>query len=384
MRTSGAFSRRSMRIGVDASRANRLQRTGVEWYAYHVLCELAALPESARHEWITYAPMPLVADLKASLTHWTEHRLSWPPKYLWTQMRLSFEMAQSPPDLLFVPAHALPRILPKKTVVTMHDVGFCRFPEAYPPFQRALQDVYARDIARSNALILTVSEFSKNELHDTYHIPKDRLVVTPLGLDTAYAPCSEEDQVRVRAKYGLGEAPYILSIGRLEEKKNIFRFVEAFLSFAEEHEHVQCALAGTRGFGWSKVETLLRRHPQGYRVRELGYVEERDKPALLSAASCYVQPSLYEGFGLPILEAMACGTPVVSSRAGSLPEVGGDAVTRYVDPASVFSMAEGVREVLALSSVERQGYADRGRLHTATYTWERTARETLAAIERYD
>lgn len=383
MRTSAAFFLPSMRIGVDASRANHLRRTGVEWYAYHLLCELASLPESARHEWMTYAATPLVSDLKARVSGWTERCLSWPPRYLWTQMRLSCEMRWRPPDALFIPAHALPRILPRKTVVTMHDVGFRRFREAYKPFEGALHDIYARDIARSNALVLTVSVFSKNELQEIYHIPEHRIVVTPLGLDVTYSPRSAPEQARVRHKYELEEAPFVLYMGRLEEKKNMYRFVDAFLSYAEGHEHVQCALAGSPGFGWSKVEALIHRHPQGHRVRMLGYVDEGDKPALLSAASCYIQPSLYEGFGLPVLEAMACGTMVISSTAGSLPEVGGDAVARYVNPASTSSIAEGLEGVLALSSVERREYSERGRRRAADFTWNRTAAETLAAIERY-
>lgn len=372
-----------MWIGVDASRANVVRRTGVEWYAYHVLRELAGLPESARHVWTTYASTPLVSDLKEGVAGWTEQCLAWPPKYLWTQLRLSFEMAQRPPELLFIPAHALPRILPKKTVVTIHDVGFRRFPHAYAPLQVALHDVYTRDIIRSNALILTVSEFSKQELQEAYHVPEERIVVTPLGLDASFSPRSIAEQSVVRQKYALGDEPFVLYIGRLEEKKNTRRFVEAFLSFAEQHEHVQCALAGTPGYGWSKVEALIRQHPQGHRVRMLGYVEERDKPALVSAASCYVQPSLYEGFGLPILEAMACGTFVVSSTAGSLPEVGGEAVACYVDPASAVSMAEGLERVFALSATEQRTFIERGLQRAAKYTWTRTARETLAAIERY-
>lgn len=372
-----------MRIGVDASRANHVERTGVEWYAYHVLCELAALPESKHHQWVTYAPTELVTDVKSKLSDWEERCLSWPPKYLWTQARLSFELAQVPPDLLFVPAHALPRILPKKTVVTIHDVGFRRFPELYPSFQVALHDIYTRDIVRSNACILTVSEFSKRELQEMYHVAEERIEVTPLGIDSHYRPHSREDQTAVRELFQLGEHPFALYIGRLEEKKNTERFVEAFFAFAERDADAHCVLAGIKGNGWSRVESLIRRHPQGHRVHILGYVDERDKPALLSAATCYIQPSLYEGFGLPILEAMACGTMVISSTAGSLPEVGGDAVACYVDPYSVTSIAEGLESVFRLPVADQQAYIERGCMHATRYTWKQTAQATLTAIERY-
>ncbi len=372
-----------MRIGVDASRANTLERTGVEWYAYHVLRALAALPESGRHDWITYAPTPLRSDLKLGLAGWTERRLTWPPRYLWTQMRLSFEMGQFPPDVLFVPAHALPRLLPKKTVVTVHDVGFRRFPELYRSHEVAFQEIYMRDIASSNALLLTVSEFSKQEIQELYHVSSDRIVVTPLAIDTTYTPCSVEEQRRVRAAYDLGETPFFLFIGRLDQKKNMHRYVEAFLSYAEDHEHVQCALAGIPGYRWSDTEKLIQYHPQGHRVRVLGYVAEADKPALLSAAFCYVQPSLYEGFGVPVLEAMACGTLVVSSSTGSLPEVGGDAVAVYVDPLSSASIAAGLERVSAFSDGEREDFRVRGMQHATRFSWKQTAEKTLSAIELY-
>lgn len=372
-----------MRIGVDASRANTQHRTGVEWYAYHLLRELAQLPESARHTWLTYAPQPLMPDLARVLQGWDQQTLAWPPKYGWTQFRLSFEMSQQPPELLFIPAHTLPRILPKKTVVTVHDVAFRRHPELYPAHQVAWHEITTRDIAQSTAHVLTVSAFCKQELQELYRIPEDRVTVTPLGVDASYVPASIAEQERARTAHSLGSAPFFLYVGRLEKKKNTQRLVEAFLLLAEQEAESLCVLVGTPGFGWNDIRSLIDRHPQGHRVRVLGYVAEAEKRALLSAAQAYVQPSLYEGFGLPVLEAMACGTLVVSSSAGSLPEVGAGGGAFFVDPHSAESIAAGMAEIQRLSEADRSPLVARGKAHAPSFTWQETAKKTLAAFERY-
>ena len=372
-----------MLIGVDASRANKQQRTGVEWYSYHILRELAALPQAAEHRWRAYTPTPLLEDMRAAIPLWEERRLAWPPKYLWTQLRLSYELYRHEPGLLFVPAHVLPRIRPRKTCVTVHDIGFHRMPELYKPIQVAYHEIATRDIVRSNAKILTVSEFSKQEIMDAYHVSAERIHVTPLGVEEEYQPQSLAEQARVRERHALGDRPFVLYIGRLEEKKNIHRLVEAFLLMAEQRSEVLCVLAGPRGRGWENIRELLRKHPQGKRVRVAGYVDERDKRALLSAAQCYVQPSLYEGFGLPILEAMACGTLVVSSSAGSLPEVGGSCVAEYVDPRAASSIARGMERAFAYSDAERNRLIQQGRAHAATFTWKKTAEQTMTAFMSY-
>lgn len=372
-----------MLIGVDVSRANKTHRTGVEWYAYHVASELARMPEAAHHEWLAYTPSALLPDLRTAIPSWTERRLTWPPKYLWTQARLSYEMYTLPPELLFVPAHVLPRIVPKRTFVTVHDVGFHRFPQLYKPIQVAYHEISTRDIAHSDAHVLTVSEFSKQEIMEAYGIAADRITVTPLGIDPIHAPQSLVNQQRVREKFGLGDDPFVMFVGRLEEKKNVRRLVEAFLTLAEERSDVLCVLGGLPGRNWSSIQGMVDRHPQGTRVRVTGYLSEEDKCALLSAASCYVQPSFYEGFGLPILEAMACGTVVVSSSAGALPEVGGDAVFSYVDPRSVDELTLSMKRSLDLALTERDAWIQRGRERSACYTWQETARQTLAAFERY-
>ncbi|MBP7005907.1 glycosyltransferase family 4 protein [Patescibacteria group bacterium] len=370
-----------MRIGVEASRANRLHRTGVEWYAYHLMRELAHLPEAARHEWLAYTESPLQPDLREVIPHWHEKILPWFPKYLWTQVRLSLEMYQHPPDVLFIPAHVLPRVLPKKTVVTIHDVGFHRFPHLYKPIQVAYHEITTRDIVRSNARIITVSEFCKQEIMDIYKASSEQITVTPLGIDHArYRPQTEVEKTRVREKYQLNK-PFLFFVGRLEEKKNIARVVEAFCAAASSlPNEAELVLAGPAGKGWNQVSRWLETHPMRSRVRVLGYLSEMDKPGLTAAAHGYIQASLYEGFGLPVLEAMACETPVLCSRVASLPEIVGSARAIFFDPISVEEISLAMQKLFALSTSEREQMRHLGVEHVHEYTWQRTAQATLPVL----
>lgn len=370
-----------MWIGVEASRANRAQRTGVEWYACHLMRELAALPEAASHQWTAYTETPLRPDLRAWIPGWQERVLRWPPKYLWTQVRLSLEMHFRPPQVLFVPAHVLPRALPEKAVVTVHDVGFKRFPKLYKPIQVAYHEITTRDIVASKAKIITVSEFSKREIIELYGASPNQIEVTPLGLDTdRYCPQTEEARAAVREKYGL-DRPFLLFVGRLEEKKNILRLVQGFCEAMDaSNNDALLVLAGMAGHGWGEAKAWLAKHPRGGQVRVLGYLSEADKPALTAAADWYIQASLYEGFGLPVLEAMACETPVLCANAGSLPEVVGSAKALFFDPLKVPEIASRIVDAFALSRPEYLDMVRLGREHAPKFTWKRTAEATLPIL----
>ncbi|KPJ85095.1 hypothetical protein AMJ57_04320, partial [Parcubacteria bacterium SG8_24] len=169
-------------IGIDASRANARQRTGTEWYAYHVIRELRdIIPDTYRV--ILYSKEALRDGLEDLPSHWESRVLAWPPRKLWTQLRLSWEMYRRPPDMLFVPAHALPVILPRKAVTTLHDVAFMAYPQAYRPLERIYHRFAARFAVR-RARILTVSEFSRREIVRYFRADEAGIRVTPLGIDT--------------------------------------------------------------------------------------------------------------------------------------------------------------------------------------------------------
>lgn len=371
-----------MLIGIEASRANRLQKTGVEWYAYRVIQAMKRDPLQAPHAWMLYANAPLSMGLEHMPGNWHERRLNWPPTYLWTQMRLSLEMLSKPPEVLFVPAHVLPRFAPKRSVVTVHDIGFRRHPELYKPRQVSYHEWSTRDIVRSGSKIITVSEFCKREIMEAYDVPEDRITVTYLGVDhETYKPASRDAITAMQARLQIAE-PYLLYVGRLESKKNILVLVEAFKRYKESRglgDPLQLVLAGLPGQGYESIAKAIAESGQQSSIHVTGYISEGDKVALLSGAFAYVQPSFYEGFGLPPLEAMACGSPVISSNAASLPEVLGEGNALYFDPKDAEALCVHIESVMD-NQETRSRLREHGLLWAPRYRWEKTARETLQTL----
>ncbi len=384
-----------MIIGIEASRANRPQKTGVEWYAYQVIQGMKALPEAHDHSWLLYGNASLTNGLEQGPENWHEVRLRWPPKYLWTQLRLSYEMWRRPPELLFVPAHVLPRVIPKRTVVTIHDVGFHRWPDLYPGFNRVpgittsaprrFFEWSTRDIIKRASRILTVSVFSKQEIVEAYGADPERIFVTPLGLDhTRYRRASPESCEPVLNRLRI-ITPFFLSVGRKEKKKNLETMVQAFERFKYARgmgDPFQLVLVGPSGIGAQELERRILASPARDFIQQIGYVSEEEKVALLSTASALIHASWYEGFGLPLLEAMACGCPVICSRVAALPEVVGEEQAWWFDPADPDALAHQMTRCLS-DTQDRETRRAAGLNWVQRYRWEETARHTLDFLTRW-
>ncbi len=365
-----------MIIGIDASRANRPRKTGVEWYNYHLIQHLKRLPASADHSWLLYGNTPLTHGLELGPPAWHETRLSWPPKYLWTQIRLSFEMWHRPPDVLYVPAHVLPRIIPKRSVVVIHDVGFRRMPSLYKPVQRLYHEWSTRDIVKRASRILTVSEFSRQEIVETFGASYEQVEVIYPGINhDRYRRVSAEDARIVLERFQIRK-PFFVYIGRLERKKNVALIVRAF---AQAHPDAELVLAGPSGLGHEELEDLARQSPNPDAIHFVGYITEEEKVALLSSATALIHPAWYEGFGIPIVEAMACHCPVICSEVASLPEVAGREHVQWFDPTNVDELAHEMH--LALQPEDgRERRLERAFEWAQQYTWEQAAEQTLRAL----
>jgi len=250
----------SILIGIDASRANKIKKTGTEWYSYHLIQELKKIaPQYRDAGFILYSAEPLRGDLGILPRNWESRVLAWSPKRFWTQIRLSWEMWRRPPDILFIPAHTIPIIHPKKVVTTVHDLGFINFPKAYGWLEK-IYHKFALNFAVKNATkIITVSEFTKNELIKYTKIIPEKVAVVYNSHDSErYKIISDKSAVeKVLEKYKIN-SPYLLYIGRLEGKKNTPGLVQAFSILKNKHESLRdlkLVLVGSRGFGYEKVET---------------------------------------------------------------------------------------------------------------------------------
>ena len=356
---------KTLTIGIDVSRANHDKKTGVEWYAWHVVEKMKKLNTEDTH-FVLYSDKPLQGELAKLPDNWQSKVLRWPPKRLWTQIRLSWEMLFNPPDILFIPAHVFPIVHPKKTVMTVHDVAALRFPESYNWFERWYSVWSAKYAVKNLWRIITPSNFVKDSLSSDCH----KIFSIPHGYDHLYKKIEDKDKIsKVLQKYGINK-PFLLSVGRLEKKKNTERIVEAF-----DKLNLQLVLIGKPGHGYERVEKAINESPNKDRIILPGYVGDKDLPYIMNAAEVFVFPSLYEGFGLPVIEAMACGIPVVASRGSSLEEVGADACV-YVDPEDVDDITAGIKGVMENEDLRKKSI-ELGLQHVEGFSWQKSAKKTL-------
>src|SRR5258708_13704240 len=301
---------------------------------------------------------------------------------LWTHVRFAAALWTDRPDVTFVPAHTLPIFFPGRAVATVHDLGYRFFPQAHPGFERRYLDFTTRYSARRAICILADSQATRDDLMAQYHIAADKIDVVYPGVqglqrgDAAHIALT-------RQKYHLPER-YFLFLGTLQPRKNIGRLIAAFARYCELHRESSesLVLAGRRGWIIEPVlEADLAPLPKAQRARIAftGYVEDTDIASLYSGATALLLPSLYEGFGFPVLEAMQCGTPVLCSDTSSLPKLAGDAAV-LVDPLSVESISAGMARIVTDTKLPptliTKGYEQASR-----FTWSRAAAATMAVLE---
>ncbi len=303
---------------------------------------------------------------------------------LWHRLRvpLAVERLIGPQDLFHATDFVLPPTSSRtRTLLTVHDLSFVRDPEsATPTLRRYLNAVVPRSVGRANH-VLADSQATKDDLIDLYGITDERVSVLYCGVDARFTPSKQRGEgERIRRRYKLGHQPYILSLGTLQPRKNYGRLISAFALVADVSRRIDgrptthnLVIVGKQGWLHDSIRADAARLGLRTRVIFPGFVQDEDLPALYRNADLFAFPSLYEGFGLPPLEAMACGTPVVTSNVSSLPEVVGDAGLT-VDPTDIYALANAMSRVLQDTRL-RQEMVEKGLARTAQFTWLRAARQ---------
>jgi glycosyltransferase involved in cell wall biosynthesis len=297
-------------------------------------------------------------------------------------LTLSAELRKHPVDVLHVQFTA-PPFCPCPVVVSIHDLSFEHLPETFNRRSRTQLRLTVRHSARRAAKILTLSEHTRNDIIDTYGIDPNRITAIPLAAPAHFGPVTYEKELqRVRHNYGI-TGDYVLSVGSIQPRKNLVRLVKAYASLRGKQGGInfpKLVLVGKRA--WLYDETLRALAETGISdsVVLTGYVPEADLPALYSGALCFIYPSFFEGFGLPPLEAMQCGTPVIVGNATSLPEVVGDAGLK-VDPFDFSAIAWAMDQLIKDAEL-RQELRDKGLARARLFDWKETARQTLAVYEQ--
>lgn len=297
-------------------------------------------------------------------------------------LTLSAELRKHPVDVLHVQFTA-PPFCPCPAVVSIHDLSFEHLPQTFNRRSRTQLRLTVRHSARRAAMILTLSEHTRRDIIATYKIEEQKVTAIPLAAPAHFGPVVDDKELqRVRHNYGI-DGDYVLSVGSIQPRKNLVRLIKAYALLRGDHrgsKFPKLVLVGKRA--WLYDETLRTLEEAGCRdsVVLTGYVPESDLPALYSGALCFIYPSYFEGFGLPPLEAMKCGAPVIVGNATSLPEVVGDAGLK-VDPFDVSAIAASMDQLIKDSRL-RQELSLKGLKRAGMFDWRETARQTLNVYQQ--
>lgn len=357
-------------VGIDASRMSIHQRTGTENYSRQIIHGL--LSEDVDWRWRLYLNAP-ASSFSAVLPQHAEVR-SIPSARLWTHYRLSRELLTRRPDLLFVPAHVIPIVHPR-AIVTIHDLGYLHVPEAHTNSQRRMLDLTTRWSAKVAHHIIAPSKRTREDLIKHYNVPETRISVIHHGVGTRFSDIEHSRVEHVLDQYGLTK-PFVLAVGTIQPRKNLPMLSRAVARSHLDHDVV---IAGKRGWMADQVVTELAATGLGDRLRIIDYVPDEDLPGLYAAADVFVQPSRFEGFGMPVLEAMASGTPVLSASGSSLTEIAGDAASLF-DPDDISALVDLLEHITG-DSAQRRRIIRKGLTWSAQFTWERAARQTRSIVE---
>jgi len=376
-----------MRIGIDYTSAAR-QRGGIGRYTRELVSALTSL--DGGHHYILFAAVGgLNGEDWTSIAEQENVRFRALPvsddwlARLWHRLRLPIpvEAITGSLDLFYSPDFALPPTLgAAKRLLTVHDLSFVHHPDAFVPrLQRYLQSVVPRSIDQAD-LVLADSAHTRNDLITLFDVTPGEVTVIYPGVDARFQPEPEPgERRRLHDRYDIGDRPYVLSVGTLQPRKNYGHLIQGFIGFqATIAPEMELLIAGGRGWLYEDIVREAETHDG---VRLLGFVEDEDLPALYRGAELFALTSLYEGFGLPVLEAMACGTPAVCSNTSSLPEVAGDAAM-LVDPRDPAELTEAFIQVSEDENL-REKMIRRGLTQAASFTWERSARDLLDVIDSF-
>jgi len=372
------------RIAIDYTPAYE-QGGGIGRYVRELTSALAQLDHHNHYKlFVAGAAQAQLPPLPSSNFIWKPSRItpSWFARF-WHRARLPIpvEVITGGIDLF----HATDFVLPPtrretKTLLTVHDLSFIRVPDAATPSLRSyLNKVVPRSVKKVDH-VLADSQATKDDLIELYDVSPAKVTVLLSGVDTRFQPVTDQSTLmRTRHKYELEDHAYILSVGTVQPRKNYSRIIRALHILRQQGHDLHYAIAGGKGWLNDEMYTTIKQTGMQDYVHLLGFVDDEDLPALYSISDCLVISSLYEGFGLPILEAMACGTPVITSNLSSLPEVAGKAGI-LVDPRDTNAVVDAIQEIITNGN-KRQQLIKAGYQQATKFTWEHSAQQLKSVYE---
>lgn len=375
-----------MLIGIDANEANVERKVGISEYAFQLLIQLKEFSREAGSasggQFSIFLKEQPRKELPSESKNW-QYRVLTPGK-LWTQWRLPLDLylRRPRPDVFFTTSHYAPRFSPVPTVVSVMDLSYLYFPEMFNTRDLMQLKHWTSYSVKKAKKVITISKSSKFDIIKEYKIPEEKVVVVYPGIKPAAYPNSHVYNMdTIKAKYKLSKN-FILFVGTLQPRKNITRLVEAFskvLSDEKVPQDLQLVIVGKKGWLYEEILKKPKELDIEEKVKFLDFISDDELSVLYQHAICFILPSLYEGFGLPVLEAMKHRCPVITSNVSSLPEAGGEAAL-YVDPLSVNDITEKIRKVVNHPEI-RKDLKEKSKAQLAKFSWEKTAKETLKVLE---
>ena len=369
-----------MLIGIDGNEANITNRVGVNQFAFHLLWGMyeSVKKSNDQHlEFRIFLAEPPLSDLPPENDWWKYEVFG--PKFLWTRIGLvkRLYLGKPKPDVIFSPSHYGPGVSPIPSIISIMDLGFIHWPEQFTKLIYWQLKHWTRRSVKQAVRIVTISNFSKKDIVKTYDIPEEKVTVAYLGYNQREEPAHLDEGLR--NKYNLPKK-YILYLGTLKPNKNIDGLIRSYELLIKNYElkDTSLVIAGKKGWLYEDLFNLVREKGLEDRVIFTGFVEDEEVQPIMAGAEVFVMPSYWEGFGIPVLEAMAAETPVVCSDQASLSEVAGEA-SLFVDPDEPKDIAEKINRVLTDDKL-RKDLIQSGREQVKKFSWDKCSQKILKTI----
>ncbi len=368
-----------MIIGLDGNEANVKKRVGSGIYAFELIKQFS---KNKEHNFLIYLKENPLEDLpKAENFRYT----AFGPKKMWTQFALPLKLTfGQKPDVFFSLGHYGPRFSKVKYCITIFDLSYLHFPDLFREDDLYQLQRWSSYSIKNAFHIFTISKSTQDDITQNYGTTPSKISVTHIGYDQdKYKPQSKEKINKIKRKYKV-DGDYIIFVGTLQPRKNIERLIEAFNKIIRnskfEIRNLKLVIVGKKGWLYEPIFEKVKKLNIEEKVIFTDYVPDVDLPALLAGSKTYVLPSLWEGFGIPVVEAQACGVPVIVSNTSSLPEIVGDSAI-MINPNSVYSIAKGIDRVLTDRNL-RKKLIKKGFENIKRFSWQKCANQTIKILEK--
>lgn len=372
-----------MIIGIDGNEANIEKRVGVNVYAFELLRSIWELQKKGvvNHKLIVFLKRPPLSDMPKEMQNFKYKIIRGGGAWILTRLMPYLWRNSEKLDVIFSPSHYVPPICQQLRACSIMDLGYLKSSGQFKKYDYWQLKYWSAISIFVSSVVFAISENTEQEIVRKYPFASKKVFVTPLAYDPKlFNPkVAKEDTVRVKNKYTI-VSDYILFLSTLKPSKNVEGLIAAFNMINTKYPDIKLVIAGKKGWLYESIFEKVKKFNLEDKIIFTDFIPEEDKPAIIAGAKVFCLPSFHEGFGLDVLNAMACGVPVVISNKGSLPEVAGDAGI-YVDPDSPKSIAEGLSKVLSMDNVEYNKLVGYGLEQVKKFSWETTAKKTLEALD---